>query len=89
MNGYDAVTGLPIDKSYLEKGLPDSLVECIVRMKQSWEKVDKGIEDMRWDCYYCELQSEINVYEVENVISSDVAWYLRETYLRMKKGYNG
>ena len=33
------------------------------------------------DCYYCELQSSINSAEVENLISSDHANYLRKKYL--------
>lgn len=38
-----------------------------------------------WDCYYCELQSDINVAEVEGFISSDEAWKLREKYLGLSK----
>lgn len=32
-----------------------------------------------------ELNSEINVCEVDDIISSDQAWYLREKYLGMRK----
>lgn len=82
MNEYDEATGLPIDKSYLECNLPDLLIESIERMKIAWEKYDNG-ERSDWDCDYCELQSNINIAEVEQLISSEQAWYLREKYLRM------
>ena len=41
-----------------------------------------------FDCLYCELQSDINVAEVENLISSDQAWDLREKYLGLRKEDN-
>ena len=37
-----------------------------------------------WDCDYCNLQADINNAEVNQVISSEQAWYLRERYLRME-----
>lgn len=69
---------LNIDKSYLECGLPDWLVESIKRYGE-------GKESSLWDCYYCELQSDINVCEVEDIITSEQAWYLREKYLGISK----
>lgn len=80
---YDS-NGLPLDKSYLEADLPDLLNELIEKIKKSWEKHDKG-ELSDWDMDYCELQSEINVAEVENMITSNQAWYLREKYLRIER----
>ncbi len=77
--------GLPIDKSYLEEGLPPFLRESVSTMQATWDKMDKGIECPYWDCEYCELQSNINVAEVERLISSEQAWYLREKYLGIKK----
>lgn len=77
-------TGRPIDKSYLECGLPDWLVKSINKLNAAWEKVDNDEECWSWDCDWCELQSEINVAEVERIISSEQAWYLREKYLRLK-----
>ena len=62
-------TGLPADTSYLECGLPDFLRESIAQM----------------DCDYCNLQADINNAEVNQVISSEQAWYLREKYLRMER----
>jgi len=69
------------DRSYNEYGLPDWLNESI---KAYTENINKNI----WDCLYCELQSDINVAEVENLITSEQAWYLREKYLGLKKENN-
>lgn len=80
---YDEATGLPTDKSYLECGLPEWLNESIEDMKKVWEQLDRGEENNHWDAYYCSLQSDINVAEVEQMISSEQAWYLREKYLRI------
>lgn len=82
---YDEITGLPNNKSYLECGLPEWLKKSINKMAEIWEQLDRGEENYRWDCYYCELQSDINVAEVEQIISSEQAWYLREKYLRISK----
>lgn len=50
--------------------------------------VDSGKNDIHWDLYWCELNADINYAEVENLISSEQAWYLRSKYLRMKKEDN-
>ena len=77
--------GLPKDNSYLECGLPDFLQESICAMKNAWQKLDSGQEYLRWDCDYCNLQSDINSAEVNQLISPEQAWYLREKYLRMER----
>lgn len=77
--------GLPIDKSYLECNLPPFLKESLDTMKDSWAEFDAGIKTLHWDCDYCNLQSDINVAEVENLITSEQAWYLREQYLRIER----
>lgn len=82
---YDTERGLPADKAYLECGLPDFLRSSIDAMQASWERMDQGEQDNRWDCYYCELQSDINTCEVNGLISEEQAWYLREKYLRMER----
>lgn len=82
---YDPVTGKPIDKSYLEKGLPPYLYDSIKAMQECWDRMDNGIYDIQWDCDWCDLNSDINVAEVEQEISSEQAWYLREKYLRMER----
>lgn len=84
-NEIEESTGLPTDKSYLECGLPDWLVKSIKQLNDAWEKVDNGEECLSWDCDWCNLQSDINVAEVEQLISSEQAWYLREKYLRLKR----
>ncbi len=83
---YDAETNLPMDKSYLECGLPTYLLESVNNMKESWAIIDSGRKDLHWDIYWSELNADINSAEVDYVITSEQAWYLRETYLRIKKG---
>lgn len=86
MEGYDAETGLPVRKDYLERGLPAYLQSSIKHMAASWEIMDSGKEDYHWDLYWSELNADINSAEVEQEISSEQAWYLREKYLRMERG---
>lgn len=78
-------TGLPKDKGYLECGLPPYLQKSIESMKRSWEIVDSGKRDLHWDIYWCDLNADINSAEVDQVISPEQAWYLREKYLRMER----
>ena len=82
---YDPETGKPLDQSYLECGLPEDLHESILRMEESWNIIDSGRQDNHWDLWWCDLNALINSYEVEQVILSEQAWYLREKYLRMGK----
>ncbi|MBR6801777.1 MAG: hypothetical protein IKM61_08505 [Eubacteriaceae bacterium] len=83
--GYDEEAGLPKDNSYLECGLPSFLQESVEAMKNAWKKIDGGEEYLRWDCDYCNLQTDINNAEVNLLISSEQAWFLREKYLRMER----
>lgn len=83
---YNTETGLPKDLSYLECGLPEYLKGSIKKMKEAWRLIDSGEDYLHWDCDFCELQSDINTAEMSRIISEDQAWYLRETYLRMKRG---
>ena len=85
MDRYDENTGLPIDKSYLECDLPGYLKESIELMKIEWEKKCTDPKYLWWDDAYCELQSNINVAEVERDITTDQAWYLREKYLYIRR----
>lgn len=82
---YDPETGLPIDKGYLECGLPTCLQDSINRMVKAWRKVENGEDYHYLDADFCELQSEINIAEVSDQINSEQAWYLREKYLRIEK----
>ena len=82
---YDEESGLPRDKSYLECGLPPFLQESLEQMKEAWRKRDAGENYLRWDCDYCSFQSDINVAEVNGLITSEQAWYLREEYLRIER----
>lgn len=78
-------SGLPKDSSYLECGLPQFLKDSIQVMMEAWHKLDSGEEYMRWDCDYCNLQSDINSAEINQLISPEQAWFLREKYLRMER----
>lgn len=82
---YDPVSGLPEDRSYLECGLPPLLRESVDAMIAAWEKLDRGEVYLHWDCDFCNLQADINCAEVDQVISSEQAQYLREKYLRIEK----
>lgn len=85
LSSEDSETGEPAGDSYLEYGLPDFLEESIQAMAEAWRKLDAGEEYLRWDCDYCNLQSDINNAEVNLLISTEQAWYLREKYLRMER----
>ncbi len=80
---YDEETGLPQNKDYLERNLPPYLQTSLKNMIASWRIVDGGGTDYRWDIYWCELNADINSAEVDQEISPNQAWYLREKYLRM------
>ena len=77
--------GLPQDKSYLECGLPTFLQDSLCAMMEAWRKIDSGEKYLRWDCDYCNLQSDINSAEVNQLISTEQAWHLREKYLRIER----
>ena len=81
---YDSATGLPKDKSYLEKGLPPYLEKSLSAMRRSWEIEDNGGTDMHWDVYWSELNADINAAENERSISKEQARHLRRKYLRME-----
>ena len=83
---YNSETGLPNDESYLECGLPKYLQKSVEDMKNSWEIEDSGRTDYHWDIYWCNLNADINSAEVDKIISSEQAWYLRRKYLRMQGG---
>lgn len=84
----DEKTGKPLDQSYLEYDLPIFLQDSIHQMNESWEKIDVGKEDSIWDCNWCDLQSSINICEVEQLITSEQANFLRKKYLRMETANN-
>ena len=80
---YHPQTGLPKDKMHYEKGLPAYLLSSISQMRRSWELLDSGQRDRHWDMNWSELNADINSAEINQEISSEQAWYLREKYLRM------
>lgn len=72
-------------EEYFECNLPAFLQLSIDNLKLGVEKREKGEEYFLYDCDYCELQSDINVAEVEGLISPDQAWFLREKYLHLER----
>ncbi len=66
------------DKLYLEFNIPEFL-------KISINNYKKNINTSLHDIYYCTLQSDINVAEVEGNITPNQAWFIREKYLGMIK----
>ncbi len=81
---YD-INGKPVDNSYLECGLPAFLMDSLSTFKDAIEKQQSGVIVTLIDCYYCELQSDINSAEINNIISSEQAWYLRGKYLGLER----
>lgn len=81
---YDT-NGKPVDISYLECILPAFLKESLSTYKDAMEKQQNGDVVTLMDCYYCELQSDINSAEINNIISAEQAWYLREKYLGLER----
>lgn len=77
--------GCPEESSYMECGLPNWLEESIAAMKEAWRKLDAGEEYFRWDCDFCNLQTDINNAEVNGIISTEQAWHLRTKYLRIER----
>ena len=73
--------GAPIDKSYLECGLPPLLAHSVAAMQAALDKLERGEEYLHWDCDYCDLQTNINICEGGHLISPEQAWYLRRKYL--------
>ena len=80
---YDKETGLPVDRAYLECGLPPYLQRSLDTMKRAWEAEDNGANDLHFDAYYCELQADINSAEVEGEFSSEQAWLDMEQICRL------
>lgn len=81
---YD-INGKPVDNSYLERNLPLFLAESLSRYTDAVERQQNGTVVTLIDCYYCELQSDINSAEVNNIISSEQAWFLRKKYLGLER----
>lgn len=78
----------PTDKNYLECNLPLFLQRSIADFTNAIEQHKQGFKLTFWDCYYCELQSDINSAEVNGTITSEQAWYLREKYLGLGRNDN-
>ena len=80
---FEHDTCLHASMTNLEKGLPAYLQRSLDAMKESWKIEDGGGTDPHWDCWWCELNADINSAEVDYLISHEQAAYLRRKYLRM------
>lgn len=69
------------NKEYLECDLPTYLSESLTAYKNALIKIKSGETYWQLDMDYCELQSNINVAEVEQDITAEQANYLRRKYL--------
>ena len=78
---YDPVTGKPIDKSYLEEGLPDYLQKDL-----NAYKAENQHDTLKMEPLWYNLYSTINEALNEDDISDEVARYLRSKYLFKKAG---
>ena len=76
--------GKPKDKGYLERDLPEYLQRSLAQWVRAQNLLKQGEHYTMMDCDWCELNSDINVAEVENEISTEQANYLREKYLGME-----
>lgn len=73
---------------YLEKDLPLFLQESIDKFIIGYNKYISEEKYYRFDCDCDELISSINVADVEDLISTEQANYLREKYLDRKFEWN-
>ena len=71
--------------NHYETALPKYLKASLDNMKNAIKMKASGQKYLRYDCDYCELQSDINTAEVSGEISPDQAWYLRSKYLGLVK----
>lgn len=66
--------GEPLDKSYLEAGLPEDLRESI-------DLLNQNTNPLRTDLYQDNLYADINQAVIAQEISNQCADYLRNKYL--------
>lgn len=74
-----------MEKFEIDRTLPQFLRESIEAFQIGKEKYESGIGYSEFDMDYCDLQTDINVCEVEQMITSDEAWQLRKKYLGLQK----
>lgn len=75
-------------EKHLEQNLPQYVEEALRKFIEGKRRLDSGESYFRFDCDYCYLQSSINCAEVDNEMSSEQAWHLREKYLGLSRAEN-
>ncbi|MEG0771234.1 MAG: helix-turn-helix transcriptional regulator [Clostridia bacterium] len=83
-----ATKSQPCSKDYLECDLPEFLRLSVAQMIAGLQKAESDKTYLNLDCDYCNLQSDINSAEVNGIISTEQAWYLREKYLMLDRSEN-
>lgn len=79
-NRYDPITGKPIDKTYLEKGIPKDLQKSLNAYMAGNHNNSLEMEPLWYDLY-----AEINLALVDGQISEEAADYIRNKYLYERK----
>lgn len=77
--------GVKMEKYCTDSALPLFLRESINAFLEGKEKYESGVGYTEFDMDYCDLQTDINVCEVEQMITPEEAWQLRERYLGLQK----
>ena len=72
-----------MDQSWFESNLPEYLQISLDRFKIGQQKIANNEPYWNYDIDFCELQSSINVAQVEQKITDEQATYFREKYLGM------
>lgn len=80
MIAYGTLEDLDFD-NLLEDWLTPDIRHPVMQLLSCEDRLDRGVEDTLWDCYFCELQTDINIAEVEGYISKARADELRDKYL--------
>lgn len=70
-----------MDQNWFELNLPEYLQISLDRFKIGQQKIATGEPYWNYDIDFCELQSSINVAQVEQEITDQQATYFRKKYL--------
>lgn len=80
MDNRFGADGKPLDKTYLERNLPQYLRHDLDALEEGYATGSTLL-----DCLWCEVYGSINSAEVDQEISHEQAEYLRVKYLDRKE----
>ena len=69
------------EQGWFESNLPEYLQIALMHFKRGQKKLENGEQYNHYDIDFCELQSSINVAQVEQEITDQQASYFRSKYL--------